>query len=405
MPPETSALQKKTPSPDHPAPGTGKGNQPAEGDPQDGGAKVPEGYTDPLSDLDALTREPANSPPEESSGSKADSPPADGAKQDDSPGDTQPDDGTWRESAAYKRSKPLREAYDKLRDHSSTLEKQLAETRAQLETGDVHTALTAENAELRNRIKEYQSRILVDDYEQSDDYQDKFVKPLRSLIDGAVSELEGLEVDEGGRMRKVTKEDFMGLINLNLRDASRLANQMFGEASGHIMALRAQVKQINDARKSAIQNARQNSEQLSQRKLAQEAEAEVHRKTIWETATKKIVERFPDLFGESPDDPKHNELLNKGLQEFDAAIHPNPKVPAETRLTLMAGMRYRAAALPAVVRKLRDAEDRIEELETRLNASKNGDPDGGGDGGSPAQTGTDKYVSAADDPDAPWNAR
>jgi len=401
-----------TPSPDQPAQGDGDGisaSPKAAG--QDGSGQVPEGYTDPLADLDALAREPATSPPEGGVGkpSRPDSaPPVDEPKPGDPPGDPSPkdDDGTWRESGAYKRSKPLREAYDKLREHNATLEKRLAETNAKLETGDLHTALTAENAELRSRIKEYQSKLMVDDYEQSDDYQEKYVKPLRTLIDGAVSELEGLEIEEGGRTRKVTKEDFMGLINLNLRDASRLANQMFGEAAPHIMALRAQVKQINDSRKLAIQNARQNSEQLSQRKLAQEAEAEGHRKTIWETATKKIVERFPDLFGETPDDPKHNELLNKGLQEFDLAIYPNPKVNQETRLTLMAGMRYRAAALPAVVRKLRAAEDRIEELEGRLSSSTNGDPDGGGQGG--AQSGgskADKYVSANEDPDAPWNAR
>ncbi len=312
-------------------------------------------------------------------------------------------DEAFLESSAYKRSKPLRDAYDKLRDSYSSLEKQLEELKQKTESGEVTNALADENASLKARIKEYQAKQIVSDYETSDEYQEKYIQPIKSLIDMATSEIEGVEIEtaEGTRMAK--KQDFLSLIEMPLKEASRYANMLFGDAAPQILAMRTQIRTLNEQRKKALADAEKNSAEVSKKRLAEQAEQQRLNQQVWTKADEKIVTRYPDLFGKIDGDEDHNKLLEKGLKDFDEAISPESPMTSDRRLTVMAGMRRYAAAFPATVRKLRLYEDKVEELEAELKKLRSNDPDGGGRGATKAAA--KKSVSFADDPDAPWNRR
>ena len=320
-------------------------------------------------------------------------------------GQTDDQDG-FLESAAYKRSKPLREAYDRLRESHTALERERDKLKTQLEQGDFNTALADENNNLKGRIKQYQAQQIVKDYKESDEYKSKFIEPMTQLIDMAVAEIEGVEVDLGdGHVRPARKQDFLDMIEMPLKQAAKAAHAMFGDAAPHILSMRQQIRTINAQRKQAVEMAEKNSEEVAKRQLAERAEQQRHNQQVWVTADQKIVARFPDLFGEVEGDTQHNELLSKGLQEVDLAISSDSPLKPEQRITQMAAIRRKAASFNAMVRKLRSYEDRIEELEAELAERDSGDPDAGGGGGGGEGGKSDKFVSADDDPEAPWNKK
>ena len=280
--------------------------------------------------------------------------------------------------------------------------------KVQLEQGDFNTALADENRTLKDRIKQYQAIQVVKDFKESEPYKEKFINPLTRMLDTVAREIDGIEIDLGnGQIRKAMKQDFLDLIEIPSNVASKRAKALFGEdMMPWIMQMRGQIRMLNDERRAAVQEAEQNSEEMARKQIAEQAERQRHNQRVWVAADQKIVSRYPDLFGEIEGDTEHNELMGKGLQEVDYALHADPKITPEQRLTAMAFVRRKAAAFNPMVRKLRAYEDRIEELEEEIAKLKDGDPDaGGGGGGGEGGKGSDKYVSAAEDPDAPWNKK
>lgn len=416
-------------------------NQQQQGDNDGVTFQKPEGYTDPMADLDAIAagaqrkrddkgrfegqgdqqRRRDDSAQGDATGGEGDAGDSgnegDGQRQRQEASDgegegasqgAEQDDASFLESAAYKRSKPLRQAYDKLRENFSAIEKENQQLKQKLEQGDYNTALADENAQLKSRIKQFQSQQVVRDYEQSEEYQSKFIQPIKTLIDSAVQEIDGIQIETGnGQYRMATKQDFLDLIEMPSNLAAKAARAKFGEdLVPHIMSMRQQIRTLNTQRKSALQMAEQNSEEMAKRRIAEQAEQQQHNRRIWVAADNKIVNRFPDLFGEIEGDDEHNEQITKGLREVDLALHPDPSITNEQRLTAMALVRRKAAAFNAMYRKLQSYEDRIEELEGELSKLKAGDPDAGGSGGGgEGGSSKGKFVSADEDPDAPWNRR
>lgn len=406
------------------------------------GAQFPEGYTNPMDDLDAIAgkrprddkgkfkgRKPnaqrdqgegegsgegsGDQGQGESGGDQGGQGGPEGHAEDDSGqagGEDKGDAGqdqAFLESSAYKRSKPLREAYDRLREEHAKATREAQQLKQKLEQGDYNTALAEENTTLKQRIKDFQARQVVEDYQASDEYQSKYMVPMTQLIDSAASELDGVMVEGPNGSRPADKNDFLELIDMPINSAGTRAKQLFGDAAPHILSIRAQIRTINDQRKAALKDAEKNAEAVAKKRIAERAEQEQHHRKIWLASDKKVVERYPDVFGEIEGDTEHNRLIEKGLQDFDSYIYPNPQIPQEHRLAGMAQMRRYAATFPAILRKNREYEDRIEELEAELAELRDGDPDGGGDGGGGGGGGSKKGadVRPEEDPDAPWNKK
>lgn len=327
-----------------------------------------------------------------------DSPPASGAEEDSGVDKTL--DEMFPRSEKFSRSKPLREAYDKALDSMNDLRKENDDLRKKLQGDDVISGLMEKNKAFEERIAVFERQQAITDYSKSREYKTNYLDPLEKAVDEGAELMAEMTIRGEKGPRNGTREDFLELMNMGTKEASELAQELFGPSAMMIMNLRHQARTLRSKSQTALKNAEENVSEIMRRKAVDDQETKAYAQKIWESASGKILARFPEVFGEDPDDPEYGKAIAKGLSEFDVAISDNPKVTQEQRLTLLAGMRYRAAALPAVLKRLRGASDRIEELEEELAKFKDSDPDAGGDGGSRANKKQGKGWQ--DDPDAPW---
>jgi len=310
-------------------------------------------------------------------------------------------DEMFPRSEKFSRSKPLRDAYDKALDSMSELRKENEDLRKKLQGDDVISGLMEKNKAYEERLAEFERQQALTDYSKSREYKTTYLDPLEHAIAEGADLMAEMTIRGEKGVRNGTREDFLELMNMGTKEASELAHEMFGPSAMMIMNLRHQARTLRSKSQTALKNAEENVSEIMRRKAVEDQETKAYAQKIWESASSKIVARFPEVFGDDPDDPEYGKAIAKGLGEFDVAISDNPKVTQEQRLTLLAGMRYRAAALPAVLKRLRHASDRIEELEEELAKIKDSDPDARGDGGSKGSKKQGKGWQ--DDPDAPWH--
>jgi len=309
-------------------------------------------------------------------------------------------DEMFPRSEKFTRSKPLREAYDKALDSLSELRKENEELKKKFSSDDLVSGLTEKNRIYEEKIASYERQQALIDYKSSREYREKYADPLDKAIEDGAELMAEMQIKTQNGVRSGNREDFIELMDMGTREAGELASELFGPSAMMIMNLRHQARQMRAKGQQALKNAEENVAEIMRNKAVEEQEQKAYAQKIWEAASKKITTRFPEIFGDDPTDPEYGQMIRKGLGEFDVAIQDNPQVTQEQRLTLLAGMRYRAAALPAVMKRYRASLDRIEELEEQVSKFQKSDPDSAGDGGK--GKGQGKTQSWEDDPDAPW---
>ena len=283
--------------------------------------KMPEGWTDPMADIDALAgkktadkkddAKPTDSPPsdtkpETDTKPKDDDPtktPDDQGSDKDTKPETKPDNDKTPDgmddlppSKNFTRSKPLREAYDRTRTELADLRKKYADLEKQVQDGDVVSGLTEELSTYKERVAQFEREQTLVDYQNSSEYKDKYVQPLTNMIDQATALMREVKIKTGENSeREGTKEDFMELVRMPLRQAAETANELFGPAAPTIMSIWQQVRTLHGQSKEAIKNAQENVDGILKKRAAEDAERKSYANKVFDAASKKIIARFPEI--------------------------------------------------------------------------------------------------------------
>lgn len=268
------------------------------------------------------------------------------------------------------KTKELREAYERQSTELKTLNAQLAEAQAKLAAvGEIKSdELLAQIKALETERETMAKDLAFVSYERSPDYRKSYVEPVTTAFANAFADIEEMTVTDPatGDERQATNEDFNKLVSVPIKDAARLAGEMFGPLAQQMLTHRNEIVRLDRKRVTAINDYKKNSAEYEKQHQTTMAARNLQQRQTWETANKEIAEKFPEYFKPDQNDPTGNELLQKGFQYFDAAVNHNSQLAPEQRTRLLAAMRHKAASFDRVALKLNAANKKISELETAL---------------------------------------
>lgn len=293
-----------------------------------------------------------------------------------------------------KSARDLRMQYELQRDQViPTLKKELEETKSKLASIN-HEALlkekeavAAELAAHKEQLSKAETELRFLDYSRSEEFKQRYEKPLKDAGDAALEELSQYTVElEDGSTRPATRDDFIRLLDMNPQHAAKQAREWFGDAASEVLSHRRKISDLVSAKNRAIREYQEKGKEYEQSKLTNASQTRDRLVSLWNSNNESIIKSDTTLYGEDEADPEGNELLRKSTAAIDAAFDDKRSFPPETRIKMLSLIRNQAAALPRTVSRLKTAQARITELEKELESYRESNPAAGGAGGAASES-------------------
>jgi len=287
----------------------------------------------------------------------------------------------------------LRAAYEKSKETIKQKDAELGKIKADLEALKANASVRDESKLLAEKLEasekrrqELEKEIEFTNYQKSEDYQTKIEQPLIKAWSKAEKDLKELTIeDEDGTSRAATVNDLLALVQMPLKEAWQRSKTLFGDAASEIMAHRRVVGDLMDQQQETLKNAQANSETRLKEQSVQRLQQREKLTKLWQDENKTWADKFPRWFQPEDGDEKGNALLAKGYDLADRAFSSNGNVPPEEKVKMHAEIRNKAAAFPRLALRLKEARERIKELEKTVGEYEASAPPAG-EGGKPRDT-------------------
>jgi len=302
--------------------------------------------------------------------------PADKDKPTPAPADAPPE-------PVFRTNRELKHAYEANKKtlkaeqaRVAELEARVAELDGVASTARKDTGPLAEQlAAAQKRIDEYEGRLRLKAYEESDEFKTKHLAPFKRSEARAFNDVKQLEyiegVDETGetRVRPATENDFIELYNLPTGKAYAAAKRWFGDSAQLVMNHYHALHTAQDDMREAIADYRTlgaEQEKETQARTAQEREAG---ERMWRGANQDLQAKYFKELGIDADDAETRDVLTKSYATVDRMFAANGNMTMAEKVGLQASVRQRAALfgitrkqLLAAQAELKEAHAEIEEL-------------------------------------------
>lgn len=287
--------------------------------------------------------------------------------------------------------KQFREQYETTKKERDDYAKKLADfekaqaegTRKEVEKA--RAELAAEIDKHRKRADELETRVKFLDYSKSDEFGEKYQKPLVKAWHSAIEDVKGTTITaDDGTTREATANDILQLTQLDTGAARVRARELFGEAAPEMMAHRKNILELGKSRDTALEEWRTKG---SEREAEAARTTEQNRsKTVqmWEGTIKEFQESNPELFGDDPADSEGNDLLKKGDaivrlaftgEGLKEGMTSEQRTAAVTRA--QASVAARARAFGRQVLRANKLRDEVDTLKEKLKAFEKSEPGAG----------------------------
>lgn len=236
-------------------------------------------------------------------------------------------------------ARDLRKAYEstqkKIKEElQPTIQKLTARVR-ELETAkpEETPALAAKYKSIETRNQELENHIRLIDYQQSQEFKDKYWQPYVEAWEGARGDLAQLTVEmPDGTTRAATDDDIWTLAGLPLGERRTKANAMFGDSADDIMGHVKEIDRLVKVQNKAVKEAKENANAMAERQKVQSAEEHRVRGKLWTDTNKELTERFPHIFAPVEGDEDGNRILDQGHALTDLLFAPHDMTPQERLL-------------------------------------------------------------------------
>lgn len=335
---------------------------------------------DALQEIDALF---AGAPPEQK---KPDAPaqpaaakPAE-SKPAEKPAEKPPEKKTEAKKEGddqLKGAAQLRKAYDDLKVAHAALQKQLEEKSKPVDDEEKKT-LKAQHEELTKRYQETDGELRFVRYEKSQEYRDKYEKPMHKALKDAESEIGELMLTDGeGSERKATIQDFAALVDMPLQKAITQAKAWFGDAATEVLAHRRKVVDLSRSAKEAIEDYKKRGSEMEKQTTEQRKKQADEMRQKWTAENQTFSTKFKDTYGKKDGDDEGNALLEKGSKLVELAYNESSGLSPEQMMRLHVVVRNKAAAFDRMEHWNKKATEKIATLEKELQEFKASVPGGG----------------------------
>ncbi len=289
----------------------------------------------------------------------------------------------------YRTNRELKKAYEdnkkELKSSKSELEQaraKLAELEGVASTAKADTGPLAEQlAAAQKKIEDYEGRLRLKAYEESDEFKTKHFAPFKRAESRAFNDIKQLDYNEGedpttgeSRTRPATEADFIELYNLPTGKAYAFAKARFGDsmqlAMNHYHALHQQQDDMREAI-ADYRNRGAQEEQQTQARTAQEREAADR---MWRKANEDLQSKYFKELGVDPEDSEIKELLGKSYGTVDKLFGGNGNLTMAEKVGLQASIRQRAALFGVTRKQLLKVQADLKEAQKTIDELKGSSP-------------------------------
>lgn len=289
-------------------------------------------------------------------------------------GDLKPSDPKSEEKP-FTTAKELRTAYENQGKKLKAIEAELEKFKTGKVEDPEKKTLQEKLTEEAKRREQIEVELRFANYERSDDYKERFLKPMETAFEKAHKDVASMTIPkEDGTTVQATPEHFNKLIMMNAQDAATQAKAWFGDGAIEVMAHRRKIIELNESRQGAIEKYKKESEDRQKQMSAQQSEYQARVQSLWENSIQKHVEKYPEILKPAEGDDEVNTLLENGFKISDMAFSHDPDMPVEKRVALHAVVRNRAAAFDRLVHMNKTLSEKNSALEKELAEFKKSVP-------------------------------
>ncbi len=301
----------------------------------------------------------------------------------------------------------LREAYTKEKAERERLQKENEALKAPREDPEKLEFKTKYEA-AEKKAQEREERLRQVEYEKSDEYSDKFLKPYQDALALGLHKVKSFDVveqtvtklnpDTGEnetrvlqKERPATDDDFLQVCREgDDREARKLAKWKFGSDANEVMAHREKVLEANRQRHNALEDFKKNGaerEKLgAEQRAKQQKEYVEFQSKLRETHYSKWAEQNKEAVTLDETDTDGKSILERDRAVTDRLFRPDHGFSNEKQVELHAAMRNRAAHYGVVQHKLKLAQKQLSEMAAKLKGYEESEP-GEGTGAQPKSNG------------------
>lgn len=285
------------------------------------------------------------------------------------PAETKPEGKTVEEPKKPTAWQFAREQEKKAKELQAEVERLKAtSTQAKPEDHPEFKRLSEELEAKSKRLQELEEEVKYVNYERSTEYAEQYDKPYKQAVTDAISSISEFEVtNPDGTVRAATDADFWRIAQAkNAKDASAIAEELFGNPTAAAMALMERKRVIDAYNKAerAKQEFRTKGSEREKQMLEQRTKQAKEARAQWEKLNQEAEKKYPDLFAPKEGDTKWNELREKGFERVKAAFEGKSNPQLDSMVYMKAGafdaVKYERDNLRAA---LKDAEAKIAEYE------------------------------------------
>lgn len=303
-----------------------------------------------------------------------------------------PISGTQKDPAPPLRTAELRTRYDEAKAKIANLEpkvqqyeRELAELRAKASDTKPFeervSALQKENEALKEEIRYV-------NYQKHPEFVTKYQKPYQEAWGKAVAEISQLSITmDDGTTRRATANDFLALANAPLDQLDNLAEAWFPKSAARVVRHVEKVRDLAEAQEAALTDARKSAGEREKQQTEQRQQGAKKIADTYVQSTTELTQKYPKWFAPEEGDEAGNELLKKGFEYADSVFHGNGSLAPEQKVKRLAVVRAKAANHDRLASKLKAASARIKELEADLAEYEKS---GGGTAGAGSPGGGDR---------------
>lgn len=237
------------------------------------------------------------------------------------------------------------------------------------------------------KIQDYEKKIQLLDYQNSDEFVTKHLKPYNDEFSRTMQRLQGIPVtQQDGTTRGIEPNDIFNLLILPAGQAEVKARETFGDFAGTVIRRVEKLQDLFDAQQTALKDAKENgATRLKAQREAMESQHKEHQTFVTETWDKEnrlalTDDKYGKYFSPIEGDQKGNSALAQGLKTVGEAFSANPHDPNLTKeeqakiIRRHAKIFNAAAAFPRMCQWLEERDARIAELEKENEQYKKSEP-------------------------------
>lgn len=233
------------------------------------------------------------------------------------------------------------------------------------------TSLSERLAAVEKEREAIQAELMMHKQEVTPEFKQKYEEPFNQEAKRAAARVSQLLVTnaDGTTRAGSWEHDFAAIYNLPYAEAADKAEALFGKHASRVMMDYDRLHNLDETYKEALANEKQRWKQTAAERQANEAKNREAFNSAYAAAKEGFLKRFPERFGEDPNDPQVAKELEKGRTMFAQ----QPKTFQEA-VTKQAAMELAVTAHPKLVYQLEKTKKERDALAAKLKEYEKSEP-------------------------------